>query len=173
MKINFIGVFLAILLASGCNQTSETKTEKKDGDWLSGGSVDERFTKVSKQLRGFDMAMVEVGYRYVELFWAGREQNWDYAAYLVDKIEVAIRNGIERRPKRGPSAQMIFPTLEELESAISQKSIQKFNQGYGRLTITCNACHSAEKVSFVHVEPPKHRLSPIVWKSPPQKKVGK
>src|SRR3989338_10230654 len=161
MKINFIGVFLAILLSSGCNQTSETKTEKKDGDWLSGGSVDERFTKVSKQLRGFDMAMVEVGYRYVELFWAGREQNWDYANYLTEKIEVAIRNGVERRPKRGSSAQMIFPSLEELKKSVSEKNIRKFNQSYSRLTITCNACHHDEKVNFIHVAAPKHRLSPI------------
>jgi hypothetical protein len=31
--------------------------------------VDEKFALVSKQLRGFDVAMVETGYRHTELYW--------------------------------------------------------------------------------------------------------
>jgi len=173
MKGKWIIVALLTLFVVGCNQKPATKEEKKDGDWLSEGSVDERFAKVSRQLRGFDTAMVEVGYRYVELFWAGREQNWDYANYLTEKMGVAIRNGIERRPKRGSSAQMIFPSLEKLKRATSEKNIQKFNQSYSRLTITCNACHHAEKVNFIHVAPPKHRLSPILWSGSGREKADK
>ena len=37
-----------------------------EGGWLA-GTVDAKFDTVAKQLRGFDMAMVETGYRYNEL----------------------------------------------------------------------------------------------------------
>ena len=173
MKGKWIIFAVLALFIIGCDQKPAIKKENKNGDWLSEGSVDERFAKVSKQLRGFDTAMVEVGYRYVELFWAGREQNWDYANYLTEKIEVAIRNGVERRPKRGSSAQMIFPSLEELKKSVSEKNIRKFNQSYSRLTITCNACHHDEKVNFIHVAAPKHRLSPIVWSGSGHEKADK
>src|SRR3989338_3032980 len=96
-----IAASLAIMTIVSCKNESENKKE----DWLSNGSYDERFEKVSKHLRGFDMAMAETGYRYVELFWAGRDQNFDYAKYQIEKIEVAIKNGLERRPKRAASAQ--------------------------------------------------------------------
>jgi hypothetical protein len=43
------------------------------------GSDEDKFDHVARQLRGFDMAMMEVGYRYTELFWAGQDKNWDYA----------------------------------------------------------------------------------------------
>jgi hypothetical protein len=37
-----------------------------EGGWLA-GTVDDKFDTVAKQLRRFDMAMVETGYRYSEL----------------------------------------------------------------------------------------------------------
>lgn len=56
-----------------------------EAGWLSQGSVEERFAVVASQLRGFDVAMVEVGYRYGELYWAGRDGNWEFAAYQIEK----------------------------------------------------------------------------------------
>lgn len=52
--------------------------------------------------------MVEVGYRFTELYFAGKEHNWDYAKYQAEKIEVALRLGLERRPKRAQSAQFFW-----------------------------------------------------------------
>ncbi len=49
--------------------------------------------------------MVETGYRYQELYWEGQDQNWDYAGYHLNKIKIAIENGLERRPKRAKSTE--------------------------------------------------------------------
>lgn len=87
-----------------------------EGGWLA-GTVDEKFETVAKQLRGFDMAMVETGYRYNELYWAARDRNWGYADYLAKKIRTAIENGLQRRPKRAQSAKtfltIVLPAVEE------------------------------------------------------------
>ncbi|MGE3758002.1 MAG: hypothetical protein AB7H97_09605 [Pseudobdellovibrionaceae bacterium] len=152
---------IMLLLLTLSFVSCEKSNKLQQGDWLSGGSADDRFERVSKHLRGFDMAMVETGYRYTELFWAGRDQNWEYANYQIEKIELAIKNGTERRPKRTDSAQMIFPVIADLKGAVTEMDLQKFNKGFSRLTVTCNACHEAEKVSFFKISSPKHRLSPV------------
>lgn len=151
-----------IPFGSGCTDKNHAGNNKEQSeDWLASGSTDERFSKVSKHLRGFDMAMAEVGYRFSELYWAGQDKNWEFAKYHLEKIRTAIKNGIERRPKRAQSAQMIYPSLDALEKTLGLKNSAQFRSAIENLKNTCNACHSAEKVPFIQVEFPLERLSPI------------
>jgi hypothetical protein len=129
--------------------------------WLLSGTPDERFARVAKHLRGFDVAMAETGYRYGELYWAGQDRNWDYAKYQAEKIRTAVRNGVERRPKRAQSAQMLEGALPGVEEAITAKDPALFAERFDALTTTCNACHHAERVPFVHIRRPTMRLSPV------------
>jgi hypothetical protein len=136
-------------------------TAPSEGEaWLLAGTTDERFARVAKHLRGFDVAMAETGYRYGELYWAGQDKNWDYARYQVSKIRTAVANGVERRPKRAASAQALEAGLGPLEEAIAAKDSALFAERFTSLTALCNACHEAEKVPFVHVRPPSVRASP-------------
>ena len=63
--------------------------------------------------------MVEIGYRYQELYWAGADSNWEYAGYQLAKIDLALANARERRPKRQASAArfLAFPA-EALRRAL-------------------------------------------------------
>ena len=131
------------------------------GSWLR-GTTDERFQQVERQLRGFDKTMVEVGYRFTELYFAGQDQNWDYAQYQIEKLETALRIGLERRPKRAASAQSFLTeslpaTLEVVEKADSDL----FQVEIERLRSACMNCHVLEEVPYFTVELPEHRLSPI------------
>jgi hypothetical protein len=93
-----------------------------EGGWLA-GTVDEKFETVAGQLRGFDMAMVETGYRYNELYWAARDGNWGYAGYQAGKIRTAIENGVVRRPKRAKSAETFLTiALPAVQAAILARS---------------------------------------------------
>lgn len=162
--------FALLLTALGCSREpqespaptpSQASNAPSEGAaWLLSGTNDERFTRVAKHLRGFDVAMVETGYRYGELYWAGQDQNWDYAKYQVEKIRTAIRNGVERRPRRAQSAQMLEGALPGVEEAIIARDPALFTERFNVLTTTCNACHQAERVPFVHVRPPSVRMSP-------------
>jgi hypothetical protein len=129
--------------------------------WLLKGTTDERFARVAKQLRGFDMAMVETGYRYTELYWAGRDENWKYAAYQAEKIRTAVGNGTERRPKRAKSAKMLYPVMDLVDEAIKAEDPAEFAKSFEALTDVCNACHRAEDMAFVTIAPPTHRHSPV------------
>jgi hypothetical protein len=163
---------LLLLGAIGCSRQSSDApapapsqstgtTEPPEGEaWLLSGTSDERFAQVARQLRGFDLAMVETGYRFGELYWAGQDRNWDYAKYQIEKIRTAVRNGVERRPKRAPSARMLEGALPGVEEAITARDPALFIERFNVLTATCNACHQAERVPFVHVRPPSVRASP-------------
>jgi hypothetical protein len=148
----------AALVGWGCNAHAPTAPT---GTWLAGGGA-ERTAQLERHLRGFDVAMLETGYRYVELYWAGRDANWDVAAYQVEKIRLAIENGLERRPKRAVSAQSFLAgPLAATREAIAARAPELFAERFEALTAGCNACHELEKVAFFEVRPPDHRLSPL------------
>jgi hypothetical protein len=153
MKVVF---FISLFLISSCN-----KGNQNEGlSWLNLPD-NEKFKVIEKQFRGFDKTMVEVGYRYNELYWAGEDQNWELALYHLDKIEHAINLGLVRRPKRKDSAEIIFPVLESLKSIAKSKDQPKFQEEFKVLQQTCRNCHQAEGVPFFKAGIPKTRLSPI------------
>jgi hypothetical protein len=154
-----VPLILVVGLASACDADGPTPSGAMPDDsaapappegWLR-GTVDERFDLVSKHLRGFDMAMVEVGYRFRELHWAGENRNWAYAEYQIGKIETAVENGVERRPARAASARMLDGAVSTLRSAIERRDGPAMDAALATLTATCNACHQAERVPFIHV----------------------
>lgn len=151
-----------LTLVQGCTDRAEGSHRDADNAWvLDAPTADERFAILARHQRGFDMAMVEAGYRYNELHWAGLDRNWDYAAYQILKIRIAVNNGTERRPARSASAAMLEPVLDRLDEAVVARDAQAFASGFNRLTMTCNACHTAEQVGFMWVRPPEVRVSPI------------
>jgi len=157
MKQTFFLILTLGLFA--CNQQTETKSAQ--GDWIN-GTEEEKVKTIEKQFRGLDNAMVETGYRYQELYWAGQDQNWDYANYQLEKIKLAIENGLQRRPKRAKSAEHFLTyILPEMQKSIRSNDTIEFNKNFEVLTSNCNSCHAMEKVPFFTVRTPIERQSPI------------
>jgi hypothetical protein len=159
------GIALAVAvagLAAGCAQPPieapvAPVTAVGEGGWLA-GTADGKFETVAKHLRGFDMAMVETGYRYNELYWAAQDANWGYAEYQVLKIRTAIENGLERRPKRAKSAETFLTiVLPSVEEAIKQRDAELLRERMGPLRSTCNSCHEDEQVEFIRIGEPQVR----------------
>lgn len=146
----------ALFLTASCNQ----KPQNEGLTWLNLPDS-EKFKVIEKQFRGFDKTMIEVGYRYNELYWAGEDKNWELAKYHIEKIEHSINLGTERRPKRRENAQVIFPILNDLRAHATSKNQQAFRKNFEILRQTCNACHQAEGVPYFNVGVPTIRLSPL------------
>ena len=154
MKILLILQF--ILLLQSCNDNPG-----KQGEWIK-GNEEEKIKIIEKQFRGFDNAMVETDYRYQELYWAGRDENWDYAAYQLEKIKIAIETGLERRPKRAKSAEYFLNTiLPEMKKSVDSRDTGLFTKNFQVLTMNCNSCHAKENLSFFTVKAPLVRQSSI------------
>jgi hypothetical protein len=138
-----------------------TEARSSPGNWLR-GTTDERFQQVERQLRGFDKTMVEVGYRFTELYFAGQDQNWEYAKYQLEKLETALRLGFERRPKRAASGQSFLrEALPAMQEVVEKADSELFRAEIERLRSACMNCHVLEEVPYFTVELPERRLSPI------------
>lgn len=133
-----------------------------DGPAWIRGSTDERFAQVEKHLRGLDVAMAEIGYRYSELFFAVTDRNWDYADYQLGKIQLALELAVERRPKRGKSARVFLEDdLPAVQATIKSRDQAVAAAAMERLRSACMKCHVSEDVPYFTLHDPDRRLTPI------------
>lgn len=155
-----LGTSLADLLPVRLAWSGDAEPAAQKG-WLR-GSPEEQLRQVEPHLRGLDVAMIEVGYRFGELYFAGKDRNWDYATYQLDKIELTTRLALERRPKRAASAAPFLDTeVPALRTVLAAKDEPGLASGMDRLRAACMKCHIAENVPWFVVEFPEQRGSPI------------
>jgi hypothetical protein len=121
-----------------------------------------RLLAIEEQLGGFSRTMTEVGYRFNELYFAGLDENWEYADYQLEHIEEAVEAGIIRRPKRAPSSQgFLKRDIPAMKRAIDGKNREAFLASFEEFRQSCNTCHAMERVPFISVVTPEVRLSPV------------
>jgi hypothetical protein len=152
---------LAALLATACGPGASAG-EQRDGDrtWLE--SADGRLEEVlARQLRGLDVAMIEIDHRFAELYFAGQDGNWGYAEHQVEHMELALELALERRPHRAASARgHFFPHLRRITAVVEAEDAEAFPAAFEALRNGCNACHRAEdEPSFVVGVPTQRRTS--------------
>lgn len=146
-------------------QPPKPVTPAAKNDWLAEDRSAQR-GELQRHLRGLDVAMVEIGYRFNELYWAGRDRNWPYAKYQIEKVELAMKLALERRPKRAASSK---PFLEEtiplvkkaIEQAAATGDRKVYDDAMGRLRTDCMKCHVEEDVPHFTVYFSKTRTSSI------------
>ncbi len=159
MRLGIITFILALFIWQ-CAPADPSTSVGRDG-WLS-GTTDEKFETVTDHFGGFARAMLEIQYRYVEMFWAGEDENWDYAAYQLEEMEEALEDGLQRRPARAQSAQHFMNVvIPEMEEAIASRNKENFDQAFELFTLQCNSCHAMEQVAFIQVGPPEKRLGSV------------
>ncbi len=142
-------------LSPGCGAS-----EPGDG-WLT-GETEKRFEMIERQLRGLDVAMVEVGYRFGELYFAGKDRNWPHARYQIEKMESVIELALERRPNRAASARpFLEQDLPAVLEAVEREDEALFMDRMERLRAGCMRCHVEEEVPHFTVWFPEHRPSSI------------
>ena len=161
LKNKNLNMFLCVALFSSTLSANNYSTSS---DWLiETNTTQEKFKKIQKQLRGFDLAMVEVGYRFNSFYFALKDKNYPLANYQFDKIKKAIDNGTVRRPKRKHNSQIMFldTQYKKMKEAIDSNKSKLIWQEFNNTKVSCNACHVAENVPFIKVINPQYRWQPI------------
>lgn len=161
---------LVLLLSmTGCGQSGPTPTGAPTGSaravgqdgWLM-GDAERMLDTVADHLRGMDVAMVEIDHRYNELYWAGTDGNWEYAAYQLEKIQLSLEQALKRRPLRRQSAQaFLTDVIPRMQAAIDSRESGQFERMFNSMTTNCNACHVMEKMAFIRVAQPQERRSSV------------
>ena len=153
-------VFGTLYLSCDSDKSSEVKSYGPY-KWLK-GTEDERWNTVAEQFAGFSHTMMEVQYRYQELYWAGMDENWEYALHHLEHIEKALEAGIQRRPTRKESAMSFMNNeLSYLEKALEKGQMADFLEAFEVVRVGCNACHAKEEVPFISVTTPDVRVTAV------------
>lgn len=155
-------IFLILLLSF--SQLLAQNNYSTTSNWLLETKTDtEKFKAIQKQFRGFDLAMVEVGYRFNSFYFAIKDKNYDLANYQWDKIKKAIVNGTHRRPKRKTNSEAMFLNTHHktMKMALTKKDEKLIWKEYSQVKQSCNACHVSERVPFIKVIDPEYRWQPI------------
>ncbi len=156
-------LLLAALIPVGCGQEEGPHPEAHEDHaaWLK-GDTETKFTAVEEQLGGFGTTMWEMGYRYIELYWAGQDENPEYAEHQLHEMEEALERGLIRRPERAASARTFLEnSIPAMRTAIASRDTVRFRKAFTAFTQSCNACHALEDHAYITVAPPTFRLSPV------------
>jgi hypothetical protein len=109
---------------------------------------------------GLGEFMTATQLRHAKLWFAGKKNNWDLAAYEIDEIKEGLEDAGKQFPTHDgiPVADMIKtiidPAVEELERAIGAKSSAKFTVAFDKLTSACNTCHARANKPFIRIQRP-------------------
>ena len=153
-RLSIISASMVVVVGVAVAQQAPTQPNRDD--WLLNAPDDiARFRLLQSELRGFSMAMAEVGQRYQRLYDAIGDKNYDLAVYHWSKIKDAIVAGYTRRPGRKTSADQEFldkvyqPVLDALKSRDGTKVWIDFAEARK----ACMACHEKERVAFMNEQP--------------------
>jgi hypothetical protein len=109
---------------------------------------------------GLGEFMTATQLRHAKLWFAGKQNNWDLAAYEIDEIKEGLEDAARLFPTFDgiPVAEMIKtiidPRIEELEKAVRAKSSTKFTVAFDELTSGCNSCHAGASKPFIRIQRP-------------------
>jgi hypothetical protein len=109
---------------------------------------------------GLGEFMIATQLRHAKLWFAGKQNNWDLAAYEIDEIKEGLEDAARLHPTFDgvPVAEMIKtiidPRIEELEKAVRAKSSAKFMVAFDKLTSGCNNCHAGANKPFIRIQRP-------------------
>jgi hypothetical protein len=98
--------------------------------------------------------------RHLKLWFAGREKNWELAAYELEELQEGFDDAIKYFPTKDdvPVAQMVKDItpgpMGELKSAVEAKDWKKFAKAFDSLTAACNTCHQGAKKPFIVIRRP-------------------
>lgn len=109
---------------------------------------------------GLGEFMTATQLRHAKLWFAGKQKNWDLAAYEIDEIKEGLEEAARLHPTFDgvPVAAMIEtvinPRIEELEKAVGARSEAKFIAAFDELTSGCNTCHAGANKPFIRIQRP-------------------
>jgi hypothetical protein len=109
---------------------------------------------------GLGEFMTATQLRHAKLWFAGKQKNWDLAAYEIDEIKEGLGDAARLFPAFDgiPVAEMIKtiidPRIENLEKAVRAKSSTKFMVAFDELTSGCNSCHAGANKPFIRIQRP-------------------
>lgn len=97
---------------------------------------------------------------HAALYYSGLTGNWELASFELKEIEEGFDDARTFVPvHEGINVKELFesivpPATKQLHQSIEKGDKKLFADGFKTLTVGCNACHTAAKVSFIQIIEP-------------------
>jgi hypothetical protein len=135
----------------------EKQTKPPSSNWLLDANDDtERFRRLQVVLGGTDIPMMEVGYRYEQLYEAILKNNWNMGIYHWEKLRDRMNTAAMKRPVRTQNLEDMFlesGVWKAMHDALTSGNADKVRAQFLTVRQVCMACHVAEKVGFLNDNP--------------------
>ncbi|MDH5445431.1 MAG: hypothetical protein OEY52_07725 [Gammaproteobacteria bacterium] len=133
-------------------------------DWRKGDDNQQKLDNVVKVIPGASTIMLQMGERYRNMYWAGKQGKWTFAEYQLEEIEELIKTLIITRPKRAVTAEhFLKEAFTELSPAIRQKNWPVFNKAFLHMRKACVECHAQNQHAYITLSAtPSKGNSPVL-----------
>ncbi|HJR13817.1 MAG TPA: hypothetical protein VJ833_07970 [Rhodanobacteraceae bacterium] len=169
MNRAFLMLALGFCIAVACVPFALIAAESAPENNPGVAALEAKVTELERRLPHPELGqqMLELQIRHDRLWWAGDAGNWNLAYYMVSELGEALR-GIEETNGNAPELQpeklsevmtaIMNPAIRNVQEALAKKDKAAFAGAYDRLSASCNACHAAAGVGFLHIQRPKTPL---------------
>lgn len=93
--------------------------------------------------------------RHMKLWFAGKSQNWELAAYEIRQLKANLMEAASLY--QGIPVTNVTTMVQPVQSvadAVEARDGRKFSKAYGELTDGCNACHQSIGRGFIVLRVP-------------------
>lgn len=140
------------------------QADSGENDWRKHGSDSEKLGNVVKVIPGASNIMLQMGERYKNLYWAGKQGKWLFAEYQVEEMQELMKTLIITRPGRATTARDFLQSgFTKLDPAITTQNEAGFLRAFEHMRQQCMVCHQRNDHAFVTLPPvPGRGQSPVL-----------
>jgi len=105
---------------------------------------------------GLGEFMLGIQIHHAKLYFAGKNKNWELAAFEMGEIKEAV-DDINKYCTDRPeikSLPILYPAVDSVNNAVKASSPQRFEAGFVLLTKACNSCHQSTHHQFNVIKVP-------------------
>lgn len=124
--------------------------QETDSDWRKTGNTEEKLNNAIKVIPSTADIMFQMGERYRNLYWAGKQGKWEFARYQTEEMQTLIKKLIITRPQRSATARAFLQNgFTGYEEAIEQKNWAEFKAAFENMREQCMICHRQNEHAFI------------------------
>lgn len=140
-----------------------TATASAQEDWRKTAPAEKKIQNLVEVMPGAATLMIEMGFRYQNLYWAAKQTKWEFAQYQAEEMESLLKMLMITRPKRAKTAGVFLKTgFKDVEAAIKARDLTRFEAGFEKMRQACMTCHQQNEHAFVTLPLPKRAYSPVL-----------
>lgn len=99
--------------------------------------------------------MLAKQWRHIKLWFAGRQKNWELAAYELAQMKSSLADAATLYANIPISdVEIMIEPLQSINKAIEAKDSTSFASAFNRLTVACNSCHREMGREFITIQVP-------------------